>query len=100
MLLGLTKEYLICGALVILCVLLFTIIVKDKLNQRSGQMQRYSFSQYDSATSQPYGKPLYYTRRCTMVTEQLSKFPLNVHIAEMEQRYGQSLFAILRILVN
>lgn len=35
MLLLLTNEFLICGALVILCVLLFTIIVKDKLNQRS-----------------------------------------------------------------
>lgn len=54
MLLGLTKEYLICGALVILCLLLFTIIVKDKLNQRSGQMRRYSSPQHDSATSQPY----------------------------------------------
>lgn len=57
MLLGLTKEYLICGALVILCVLLFTIIVKDKLNQQSGQKRRYSSSQHDSATSQPYDKP-------------------------------------------
>lgn len=54
MLLGLTKEYLICGALVFLCVLLFTIIEKDKLNQRSGQMRRYSSPQHDSATSQPY----------------------------------------------
>lgn len=57
MLLGLTKEYLICEVLVILCVLLFTIIVKDKLNQRSGQMRRYSSPQHDSATSQPYDKP-------------------------------------------
>lgn len=56
MLLGLTKEYLICGALVVLCVLLFTIIVKDKLNKRSGQMRRYSSPQHDSATSQPYDK--------------------------------------------
>lgn len=38
------------------CVLLFTIIVKDKLNQRSGQMQRYSSPQHDSATSLPYDK--------------------------------------------
>lgn len=56
MLLGLTKEYLICVALVILCVLLLTIIVKDKLKQRSGQMQQYSFPQHVSATSQPYDK--------------------------------------------
>lgn len=57
-LLGLTKNYLLCGALVILCVLLFiiTIIVNDKLNQRSGQMRRSSSSQQESATSQPYDK--------------------------------------------
>lgn len=49
MLFGLNKEYLICGAFVILCLLLFTIIVKDKLNQRSGQMRHSSSPQHDSA---------------------------------------------------